>query len=165
MDCPSLPIRIAKTKSARFFEDEKLSGVLEPRDIVFEELPEPGEPSPTVPSGLTFPYPVEQPSAVETQPVVQGQGKPKQEPFPAVDAPHQAPPVGGKVALRRSKRERRPAISYDYVLYLHEDGTLVDDPVTFSQAIGGKDSSRWYDAIKEDMNSMDKNKVWLIRVA
>lgn len=30
--------------------------------------------------------------------------KPKQEPFPAVDAPHQAPPVGGKVALRRSKR-------------------------------------------------------------
>lgn len=139
--------------------------MLEPRDIVFEELPEPGEPSPTVPSGLTFPYPVEQPSAVETQPVVQGQGKPKQEPFPAVDAPHQAPPVGGKVALRRSKRERRPAISYDYVLYLHEDGTLVDDPVTFSQAIGGKDSSRWYDAIKEDMNSMDKNKVWLIRVA
>ena len=69
------------------------------------------------------------------------------------------------MALRRSKRERRPAISYDYVLYLHEDGTLLDDPVTVSQAIGGKDSSRWYDAIKEDMNSMGKNKVWLIRVA
>lgn len=47
---------------------------------------------------------------------------------------------------------------------MNEDGTLVDDPVTFSQAIGGKDFSRWYDAIKEDMNSMDKNKVWLIRV-
>lgn len=44
--------------------------------------------------------------------------------------------------------ERRPAISY-------EDGTLVDDPVTFSQAIGRKDSSRWYDA-KEDMNSMEE---------
>ncbi|KAK7296469.1 hypothetical protein VNO77_50179 [Canavalia gladiata] len=41
---------------------------------------------------------------------------------------------GGQVALRRSKRERRPAVSYDYVVYLHEDGTLVDDPVTFSQA-------------------------------
>lgn len=75
-DCPSLPIRIAKTKSTRFFEDEKLSG---PRDIVFEKLPEPGEPSPphltNNTSGLTFPYPVEQPSAVETPPVVQGQGK------------------------------------------------------------------------------------------
>lgn len=69
------------------------------------------------------------------------------------------------MALRRSKRERRPAISYDYVVYLHEDSTLVDDPVTFSQAIGGKDSSRWYDEMLEDMNSMDKNKVWLIRVA
>jgi hypothetical protein len=28
-----------------------------------------------------------------------------------------------------------------------------------------RDSSRWYDAMKEEMNSMDKNKVWLIRVA
>jgi len=58
---------------------------------------------------------VEQPSAVETQPVVQGQ-----------------------------------------IVY--------DDPVTFSQASHRwNKTSRWYDAIKEDMNSMDKN--WLIRVA
>lgn len=86
---------------------------------------------------------MKQPSAVETQPVVQGQGKPKQEPFPA--APHQAPPVGGQVALRRSKRERRPAISYDYVVYLHEDG-IVDDPVTFSVFT----SHRWFVFIPRD---------------
>jgi len=51
---------------------------------------------------------VEQPSAVETPPLVPvDRDKPKQEPFPA--APHQAPPVGGQVALRRYKRERLEA--------------------------------------------------------
>ena len=41
-----------------------------------------------------------------------------------------------EVALRRSQRERRPSISNDYVVYLHETETNLsindNDPVLFS---------------------------------
>nr|CAN71521.1 hypothetical protein VITISV_037359 [Vitis vinifera] len=35
-----------------------------------------------------------------------------------------------------------------------------DDPVTFSQAMGGSESTLWYNAIKDEMNSMANNQVW-----
>ena len=44
-----------------------------------------------------------------------------------------------EVALKRSQRERRQAISNDYVVYLHETKTNLsindNDPVSFSQAV------------------------------
>ena len=48
-------------------------------------------------------------------------------------------------------------------MYLQEydiDIGAKDDPVTFSQAMGGSESTLWYNAIKDEMNSMANNQVW-----
>ena len=71
--------------------------------------------------------------------------------------------------LRKSQRERRPAISNDYVVYLQEsdyDIGTSKDPVSFSQAIGCSDSDKWIDAMNDELKSMDQNKVWeLVEIA
>lgn len=67
------------------------------------------------------------------------------------------------IALRRSQRERRSAISDDYVVYLQEfdfDIGTSKDPVSFSQAIEGNNFVKWIDAMNDELKSMDQNKVW-----
>nr|CAN69037.1 hypothetical protein VITISV_026270 [Vitis vinifera] len=60
----------------------------------------------------------------------------------AVEPPQLAP-------LRKSQRERRPAITDDYV-----------DPVSFSQAMESDDSSKWMEAMNEELKSIAHNDVW-----
>jgi len=70
-----------------------------------------------------------------------------------------------EVELRMTSRTRRPAISTDYVVYLQESDFDVgpkDDPIMFSQAMSGDNSTFWYDAMKEEMESMAKNQVWAL---
>lgn len=63
--------------------------------------------------------------------------------------------------LRRSTRERKSAIPSDFVVYLHESDIGVEnDPESFSQAMNCKESELWYNAMKEEMNSMKSNEVW-----
>ncbi|RVW44256.1 Retrovirus-related Pol polyprotein from transposon TNT 1-94 [Vitis vinifera] len=65
--------------------------------------------------------------------------------------------------LRRSQRERRPAITDDYVVYLQEsdfDIRIRKDPVSFSQAMENGDSSKWMEAMNEELKSMAHNGVW-----
>ena len=48
-------------------------------------------------------------------------------------------------------------------MYLQESDYNVgaeSDPESFSQAMGCKESELWYDAMKEEMNSMKSNEVW-----
>ena len=63
-----------------------------------------------------------------------------------------------KIALRRSQRERRPVISNDYVVYLHEIETDLsindNDPVSFSQAVSCDNSEKWLNTMNEEMNAM-----------
>ena len=76
--------------------------------------------------------------------------------------PTQPPPNEGEVGLRRSSRISRPAILSDYVVYLQESNFDVgpkDDPKSFSQAISGDNSTFWFNAMKEEMESMAKNQV------
>jgi transposase InsO family protein len=77
--------------------------------------------------------------------------------------PTQPPPNEGEVGLRRSSRISRPAIPSDYVVYLQEydfDVGPKDDPKLFSQAMSGDNSTFWFNAMKEEMESMAKNQVW-----
>ena len=65
--------------------------------------------------------------------------------------------------LRRSERARRPAISYDCIVYLQEheyDVGDVSDPTTYKEAIISPQSNFWIDAMKDEMTSMSQNKVW-----
>ena len=67
------------------------------------------------------------------------------------------------IILRRSIRERRAAISSDYIGYLQEydiDISARDDLITFSQTMSGSESKLWYDAMKDEMNLMVNNQVW-----
>ncbi|KAJ9560006.1 hypothetical protein OSB04_005166 [Centaurea solstitialis] len=66
-------------------------------------------------------------------------------------------------ALRRSVRERRNAISKDYVCYLQEsdfDIGIMKDPVSYSQAIASDNSEKWIDAMNDELKSMADNQVW-----
>ncbi|KAL4282801.1 hypothetical protein GQ457_16G019510 [Hibiscus cannabinus] len=72
----------------------------------------------------------------------------------------QQPPE--QVPLRRSTRERRNAISDDYIVFLQEnqEGMMEDDPINFHQAMQSINSQNWIDAMQEEYNSMQDNKVW-----
>ena len=66
--------------------------------------------------------------------------------------------------LRRFTRERRSAISDDYVVFLQEHevhiSVVEDDPINFNQAIESSNSQKCIDAMNEEMKSMKDNDVW-----
>ena len=65
--------------------------------------------------------------------------------------------------LRRSQRERRPALLDDYVVYSGEvdyDIGEVTDPVTFLDVIHNPQYDKWNISMKEEMLSMANNGVW-----
>ena len=67
-----------------------------------------------------------------------------------------------EISLRRSQRERKFVISNDYMVHLHESNFDIGtskDLVLFSQAIKSVDSIKWMDGMKDEMKSMDQNKV------
>ena len=67
------------------------------------------------------------------------------------------------MALRRSTSIKNSAISSDYIVYLQEsdyDFRAADDPQTFLQAVNYSNSKLWYDAMKDEMESMAHNDVW-----
>ena len=65
--------------------------------------------------------------------------------------------------LRRSQRERRPALPDDYVVYSGEidyDIGEVIDPVTFLDAVHSPQYDKWNIVMKEEMLLMANNDVW-----
>ena len=71
--------------------------------------------------------------------------------------------VAMDILLRRSKRARRPAISYDYFFYLQEheyDVGDVLDLTTYKEVIVSPQSNFWIYVMKNEMTSLSLNKVW-----
>ncbi|XP_070029532.1 uncharacterized protein [Nicotiana sylvestris] len=66
-------------------------------------------------------------------------------------------------ALRRSQRERRSAISDDFMVYVAENlsdtGELID-PLLYSQAISSPYVDKWREAMEDEMRFMKHNSVW-----
>ncbi|KAK1653336.1 hypothetical protein QYE76_071141 [Lolium multiflorum] len=72
-----------------------------------------------------------------------------------------APPPPSPV--RRSHRERRKAISDDYITYMSEDVDdigKVEDPTSYKEAIKSLNSSKWQIAMEDELKSMGSNDVW-----
>jgi hypothetical protein len=67
--------------------------------------------------------------------------------------PHNEPP-------RRSQRARRATISDDYGVYVNEKIQIEGDPTSFEEAMRSAYSSKWLEAMKDEMRSMSINKVW-----
>ncbi|KAA0032875.1 Retrovirus-related Pol polyprotein from transposon TNT 1-94 [Cucumis melo var. makuwa] len=154
--CPNHSTRIVEIGNVRFIENDIISGSLEPRKVEIQEV------RVEIPSSIT--------SSQVVVPVVVGSVNNPQEQQINIQTPHNdivtnEPVTEGpqEIELRRSVRSRRSAISDDYLVYLHEsefDLSIDDDPVSFSQAIKGDNSTTWLDAMKEELKSMNDNEVW-----
>ncbi|WVZ83632.1 hypothetical protein U9M48_030760 [Paspalum notatum var. saurae] len=70
------------------------------------------------------------------------------------------PAVVESEPLRRSQRERRSAIPSDYVTYVSEDMGKADDPTSFKKTMTSVNSSKWFEAMEDELKSMSTNDVW-----
>ena len=71
--------------------------------------------------------------------------------------------VTDPLPIRKSQRQRKPALSSDFFLYLQETEYNIgdeDDPATYSQAIKSIRADLWHTAMIEELESMERNKVW-----
>ena len=66
--------------------------------------------------------------------------------------------------LRRSTREKRSAISDDYIVFLQEHKVVIrvmeDDLIKFHQAIESSNSQKCIYVMNEEIKSMKENNVW-----
>jgi hypothetical protein len=53
---------------------------------------------------------------------------------------------------------RRSPISNDYEIYVSEETQMEDDPTSFEEAMRSAYSSKWLEAIEDEMRSMSINK-------
>ena len=170
--CPSHSTRIVESRNAKFLENDLISGSDQTRNIVSENDHSESQPStssdklvivystPQVQTGVEQPI-IEVPQAADNIPVDQlVQELPRT--FEQRVEPHTSSEYDG-TTLRRSTRPRRSAIPNDYIVYLQESDYNIgaeNDPEFFSQAMSCKESELWYNAMKEEMNSMKSNEVW-----
>ena len=80
------------------------------------------------------------------------QQQPQTEDVPNVKAP------------RRSQRVRKSAISADYEVYNTEEFQMEDDPTLFEEAMRSDHSSKWLEAIEDEIKFMNANKVWDLEI-
>uniref|UniRef100_A0A2N9GEG7 Retrovirus-related Pol polyprotein from transposon TNT 1-94 n=1 Tax=Fagus sylvatica TaxID=28930 RepID=A0A2N9GEG7_FAGSY len=170
--CPSHSTRIVESRNAKFLENDLISGRDQTRNIVSENDHSESQPStssdrlgivystPQVQTGVEQPI-IEVPQAADDIPVDQVvQELPRT--FEQQVEPHTSQEYDG-TTLRRSTRPKKSAIPDDYVVYLQESDYNIgaeNDPESFSQAMSCKESELWYNAMKEEMNSMKSNGVW-----
>jgi hypothetical protein len=136
---PNHSTRIVESGNARFIENGQSSGSDVPRNININETPE------------------ENNSANISHEIVQ-----PQEPTNTIRATNENVQQE-KTTLRRSTRERKSAISDDYVVYSVDHGCdlgIDKDHVSFKKAMECYDSEKWLNAMKEELKSMDDNEVW-----
>ena len=76
---------------------------------------------------------------------------------------HQQPHIeqaSSNEAPRRSQRVRRSAIPEDYEVYECEEFQMEGDPTSFEEAMRSAHSSKWLEAMEDEMKSMKTNGVW-----
>jgi len=133
--CPNHSTRIVKIGNVRFIENGEISGSAVLRDLKIKEV--------RVQVLLAC---ASSSKVIATLVVVLNNHEEEQHNNettihnePIVEEPQE-------VALRRSQKERRPAISNGYVIYLHEtkiDPSINDnDPILFSQALSYDNSEK-----------------------
>jgi hypothetical protein len=187
--CPNNHVKIMETRHVVFFENDGISRSRIPRKIDLEEnrvcvpfpliqesvLPLHNDyassvvtPRVDVPSGgdtLKTAPSVDAPIDENTSNVPQMEEHVSNDVVPN-DEPQQNPIVENEQnnePPRRSQRERRLAISDNYIVYMYEDTNDIridTDPSTFKEAMKSRHSSEWLDAMKDEMKSMSTNDVW-----
>jgi len=151
---PTHSMKIVETGNARFLENGEISGSDKPQNAVIQEV--------SVQVSLSI---TSKENVVPT--IVQSFDNVEQ----VIDQSLHDETITNEsiieeshgIALRRSQRERKSAISDDYVVYLQKSDFDIEtskDPVSFSQAVEANNSIKWIDAMNDELKSMDQNKVW-----
>jgi hypothetical protein len=163
-----------------FLEDEVIRRSMVPREIQLEEkrvyVPTPmvAEPFFLIPAAITpivqgnvvVEPVIDSPVTMTATPIV---GSPmaeineeeetianheeEQQQPPIQDVPQNEPP-------RRSQKARRLAISDDYKVCVSEEIQMEGDPTSFEDAMRSAHSSKWLEAMEDEIRSMSTNKVW-----
>jgi hypothetical protein len=144
-----------ETGNARFIENGEISGSDNLRNVDIQE----GRvqvPMPVTSNKIVVPIVVEQPNNIEQQinePSLHNNMVTNEQIVEELQG----------LALRRSQREKRSTISDECVVYLQESNIDIGsskDPILFSQALESVDSTKWMNAMKDELKSMDQNEVW-----
>ena len=61
---------------------------------------------------------------------------------------------------RRSQRVRRSAIPDDYEVYEYEEFQMEGDLTSFEETLRSAHSSKWLEAMEDEIKSMKTNRVW-----
>ena len=66
--------------------------------------------------------------------------------------------------LRRSKGVRHIPLRYGFIIGNDNEAIIIenDDPLTYSKALMSKNSNKWLEAKKSEMDSMITNQVWTL---
>ena len=94
-----------------------------------------------------------------TEPIATDEGEPQQPQennVPQVEEQN----VPEVESPRRSQRVRRSAISSDYKVYNTEEVHMEGDPTSYEEAMRSVHSSKWLEAMEDEMKSMSSNGVW-----
>jgi hypothetical protein len=109
-------------------------------------------PTPAVaPPVVTMNEDVEPVNQTPEEPVATQGGEQQQ---PQTDEAPQAQDYG------RPQRIRKSTIPDDYEVYNSEEVQMEDDPTSFEESMRSEHSSKWLDAMKDEIKSMSTNKVW-----
>ena len=153
--CPNHSTRIVESGNDRFIENCDISGSDQMRNVSIQEI----RVQISVPKTSTIVVPelVSQPNKDQEQQINDSTlHNENVNSEPMVVEPQ-------STILRRSQRERRSSITDDYVVYLQESGIdlgIYNDPDSYTQAMQGNDSGKWFHAMEEELKSMDQNQVW-----
>ena len=85
------------------------------------------------------------------------------EPIVTHEGEQQQPQIGdvpNVKAPRRSQKVRKSAIPADYEVYNTEEFQKKDDPTSFKEVMRSDRSSKWLEAMEDEIKSMNANKVW-----
>jgi hypothetical protein len=168
---PDRHTKYVETRHAIILEDEMMRGSTVPREISLEEkrvyVPTPmiHELIPPIPvyEHIIPTFEVGSSSAtpnVNEAPIIQEHEVPNVVIDEEEDQPQNLENnVPNQEIVRRSQRVRKSAIPDDYEIYTSEEIHMEDDPTSYEEAMRSPHSSKWHEAMEDEMRSMSTNHV------
>jgi hypothetical protein len=170
--CPDRHTKYVETRHAIFLEDEMMRGSIVPREISLEEkqiyvltpmihelipsVPVQDHISPTFEVGSSSAAPNVNEAPVIQEPEVSNAIIDEEEDQPQNIENN----VSNEENVIRSQRVRKSAIPDDYEIYTSEEIHMEGDLTSYEEAIRSPHSSKWCEAMEDEMRSMSANQVW-----
>jgi hypothetical protein len=171
--CPDRHTKYIEIRHTVFLEDEMMRGSTVPQEISLEEK-RVYVPTPII-HELIPPVLVHNKHIIPTFEVESSSVAPNVNETPVIQEPkvpnvvideeeYQPQNIENNVPnqenVRRPQRVRKSAIPDDYEIYMSEEIHMEGDPTLYKEAIRSPHSSKWREAMEDEMRSMSANQVW-----